>query len=382
MTKQTLDTGWQIVRLGDVVEKTEYKEKNIVSAGLTRFLKVEHLDPDSLKIKRWGIIGEEELPPTFYKVFRRRQVLFPTRNPHLRRTAYADFDGICGEKTLTLQQKGEQLVPEFLPFIFQSETFIEHAVKCAIGSTNKHVRWPDLAAYEFAMPPVEEQKRISNLLLAIDRNTDALHEMSVTTRALWRSISAQEFSKGTDPLEELLNNHFSIISGQVNPTDDSYADLPLIAPNHIEGETGEILKLESARKQGAISGKYLFDVGSVLYSKIRPNLVKATIAPCKGLCSADMYALSPKASIRKEYLLEILLSDRFTQFAISGSMRTGIPKLNRVHLATYKARIPSLKEQDSYLEKALSTRQARNDILMRIEANKELKKIVLQKMQG
>lgn len=57
---------WRTVRLGDIAEKIEEQEHDPVGAGLERFLKVEHMDADSLRIRRWGIIGEEELPHPRY----------------------------------------------------------------------------------------------------------------------------------------------------------------------------------------------------------------------------------------------------------------------------------------------------------------------------
>src|SRR5262249_41038913 len=92
---------------------------------------------------------------------------YPTRNPHLRRTAYAEFDGICGEKTLTLESNGE-IEPRLLPFLFQTEQFIEYATSMAIGSTNPHVRWRDIAAYTFLLPSKDEQRRIADILWAAD----------------------------------------------------------------------------------------------------------------------------------------------------------------------------------------------------------------------
>lgn len=158
---------WRIVSLGDVVVHRQEQERNPESAGFERYLMVDHLDADRLKISRWGAIEGGDLPPTFYKVFRSGQVLYPTRNPHLRRVAYADFDGICGEKTLTLESNGE-IEPRLLPFVFQTDRFIEHAKSMAIGSTNPHVRWRDIAAYEFPLPPKDEQRRIADILWAAD----------------------------------------------------------------------------------------------------------------------------------------------------------------------------------------------------------------------
>ena len=168
-TEHLLDgrINWKRVRLGDLLEKTEAVERDPLVAGFERYLMVEHMDADSLRIQRWGRIANDNIPPTFYKVFRKGQILYPTRNPHLRRAAVAGFDGICGEKTLTLSVR-EGFDARFVPWVFQSESFIEFATNRKIGSTNPHVRWRDVAEFELDLPPLDQQRRIAEILWAVD----------------------------------------------------------------------------------------------------------------------------------------------------------------------------------------------------------------------
>lgn len=168
MSMQIDKSTWKKVKLIDLVTKKEENDKENARDRFDRFLKVEHLDAESLHVKRWGNIADEELPPTFYKIFRKGQVLFPTRNPHLRRTALATFDGICGEKTLTLEPNIHRVLPQFLPFLFHSDTFYQHTTSAIVGSTNPHVRWRDVADYEFLLPPKEQQAKLAELLWAMD----------------------------------------------------------------------------------------------------------------------------------------------------------------------------------------------------------------------
>jgi|GEM_PF-1950593 len=161
-------SSWEKVKLIDVVTKKEENDKENAKNRFERFIKVEHLDAESLHIKRWGNQGKDELPPTFYKVFRKGQVLFPTRNPHLRRTALASFDGICGEKTLTLDTNEEKVLSVFLPFLFHSNGFYQHTTSSIVGSTNPHVRWRDVADYEFLLPPKDQQEKLAELLWAME----------------------------------------------------------------------------------------------------------------------------------------------------------------------------------------------------------------------
>jgi len=136
-----------------------------------------------------------------------------------------------------------------------------------------------------------------------------------------------------------------VASGQVDPRETPYCDWPLVAPNHIEEGSGRLLPAFSAAAQGAISGKYMFQPGDVLYSKIRPYLRKVALPRFSGLCSADMYPLRSNGGIEPGFLFAMLLSKEFTEFASSVSMRTGIPKINREELAKYRCSLPPLPEQ-------------------------------------
>lgn len=84
----------------------------------------------------------------------------------------------------------------------------------------------------------------------------------------------------------------------------------------------------------------------VLYNKIRPYLKKVSRPDFDGICSADMYPLSPKLDrLLRDYLFFLLLSRDFTQYAINGSNRAGMPKVNRKHLFAYRFKLPALDQQ-------------------------------------
>ncbi|MDR5700718.1 restriction endonuclease subunit S [Agromyces aerolatus] len=137
----------------------------------------------------------------------------------------------------------------------------------------------------------------------------------------------------------------TIKSGQVDPRVSPYRELPLIAPDHLASGTGRLIKKVSASAQGAISGKYLVRPGEVIYSKIRPYLQKAYRCDFEALCSADMYPLTPRRGVDSSFILHSLLGHDFTNFAVSVSARSGIPKINREELAEYRMSVPGWAEQ-------------------------------------
>jgi type I restriction enzyme S subunit len=164
MNRQT-PTEWQIVRFGDIAENININEKNPLENGLDRFIGLEHLDPDILKIKRWGLIKDGT---TFTKKFVKGQLLFGKRRSYQHKAALADFDGLCSGDILVFDVKNDRLIPDLLPFMVQTENFFDHAIKTSGGSLSPRTKWKYLSEYEIPLPPAHEQKRISDILWAVE----------------------------------------------------------------------------------------------------------------------------------------------------------------------------------------------------------------------
>ncbi len=379
MPDRKLDSTSRRLELSDVCSEISDRVANPSESEHDRFVGLEHMETGESKLRKFGRTADLV---SSMKLFKKGDVLVARRNVYLKRAAVADFDGVCSGDAIVLRPKvDERFLPGIIPFLLNTERFWEYAIKHAAGTMSKRLSVENLLKYEFALPLIGEQSRLVDLLTVIGQVTEALENARNDAQTLLRSLSMDQFSKGGDDPQN-LSTHYSVVSGQVDPKDSNYSGLPLIAPNHIESGTGRIIGIESASQQSAISGKYLFDQGAVIYSKIRPNLVKAAIAPCRGLCSADMYALITKESLRNEYLLEILLSEHFTQFAVSGSMRTGIPKLNREHLAQYKCVVPDLEKQDEYLSRVRAIREVEANLIQRRNAARRLKDQIISEGMG
>ena len=147
--------------------------------------------------------------------------------------------------------------------------------------------------------------------------------------------------------EKKLGEVCEIKSILVDPKEVQYKDLLHVGGANITSETGELIDLKTAAEEELTSGKFTFNDKDVLYNKIRPYLIKVSRPDFSGLCSADMYPLTSKTGMTRDYLYFILVSRDFTDYAIKNSARAGMPKLNRQALFAYKCMIPSLSEQQS-----------------------------------
>ena len=100
----------------------------------------------------------------------------------------------------------------------------------------------------------------------------------------------------------------------------------------------------------------MFFVGQILYSKIRPNLNKVVIAPCDGLCSADMYPIETDLNVK--FVLYLMLSQYFVeQVSVVIQDRVKMPKINQDELGRIRVVVPTKQEQNEivdYLDKKCS----------------------------
>lgn len=171
------------MRFGDVVELVSDTVRDAVQEGIDRYIAMEHLEPGSLHIRTWGDLSEGT---TFTKRCRPGQVLFGKRRAYQRKVAIAEFDAVVSGDIYVFQAKADRLDPMLLPFLCMSERFFQFAVETSAGSLSPRTNWSHLAEFEFALPPLDQQHRIAELLWAVDeaglRATTVLHALAQLKR--------------------------------------------------------------------------------------------------------------------------------------------------------------------------------------------------------
>lgn len=166
MSNLAQHSDWPVVSFGDVVTHIKDRVQDVMACGLQEYIRGEHFEPANLRLIGRSTLGDGKHGSAFCMRFRPRDVLYVSRNPQLRKAAIADFEGICANTTYVCRAKEEYLLQDLLPFIMQTESFVEYTIRHKRGSTNFYLNWSDIAGYEFALPPLEEQRRISEVLQA------------------------------------------------------------------------------------------------------------------------------------------------------------------------------------------------------------------------
>lgn len=214
------------------------------------------------------------------------------------------------------------------------------------------------------LPNLKEQHRIADFLGSkcseIDTLIEHLRARMESAKEYKKAVITEAVTKGLDKDAKMKDSgvewigeipdgwkvvrfkHIaSIKSNLVQP--DKYMKYPQIAPDNIEKDTGRLLSHQTVEESGVISGNHLFYRGQILYSKIRPNLNKLTVAPFDGLCSADMYPI--EAKLPTLFMVYSMLSTYFvSQVSLIIQDRVKMPKINQEELGEIKVAVPSQQE--------------------------------------
>lgn len=364
-------SGWSRVKLGDVVTKKEENDKENAKSHFERFLKVEHLDAESLHIKRWADQETEELPPTFFKIFRKGQILFPTRNPHLRRTALASFDGICGEKTLTLEPNEDLVSPCLIPFLFHSEDFYAHTTTSIVGSTNPHVRWRDVANYEFLLPPKGQQAKLAELLWSMDevveKELDLLEKIKIMREVHFEELVSQ--GEG----QEIKLSDILILKKSKSPVPhkrERYIGLEHIKP-------GAFYCHDYAESSAVLAQCNIVDDGDLCYSKLRPYLDKAFISKFDAVSTTELLIYDVEG-VSKEYVLNLFHSKSFINYVTGKGFGTKMPRVSHEIIGEY--RIKRLADERTLLEKIEQYQVSEKEIEKKIDSSVMLYKSLINQV--
>lgn len=167
----------------DVRETYKGSQKDIPIVGL------EHITPEDINLALWDTNVEN----TFTKHFCKGDVLFGRRRAYLKKAALAPFDGICSGDITVIRAKDGVLDPSLLPFIVQNDQLFDFAVSQSAGSLSPRVKWEHLGQYELNLPPLDEQKKLAEVLWSIDDTLQSYKKLLVETDNMMKSRFIEMF---------------------------------------------------------------------------------------------------------------------------------------------------------------------------------------------
>lgn len=262
---------YSTIRFGDMVQNINERILPEDAEGLP-YVGLEHLDPESLKIRRWGTPDEVEAQKLrFYA----GDIIFGKRRYYQKKLAVADFDGICSAHAMVLRAKPNVVLPEFLPFFMQSEMFFERAMAISVGSLSPTINWSTLAKQEFPLPPLDEQRRIAEILWAVEDAIEAWIIALIGINQLKESIQNRFFNEETahtngwkiQPLKNCAFVQTGIAKGKRYGPDEDIVELPYLRVANVQDGYLDLEEIKTIAVERTNVDKYSLQLGDVLMTE-------------------------------------------------------------------------------------------------------------------
>jgi type I restriction enzyme, S subunit len=380
-----LKPGWRRVRFGDVVRLVSDR-CDPLNSGIERFVGLEHIQPGDLRIRSWGYVADGT---TFTSRFRPGQVLFGKRRAYQRKVAVADFEGVCSGDIYVFEADDSRvLLPELLPFVCQTDGFFEHAVGTSAGSLSPRTNWTSIASYKFTLPPLGEQRRLVQLLVAGRAAAEAVTQAIVMAKqtteafvdnALKRMLAEYPTYSAPELLKRLT------VGIVVKPADlytEAVEGVPALRSLNIA--PGRLITRDLVRITAnghAMHAKSSLHPGDVVVVRTgRPGDAAVIPQGTGPLNCIDLIVTTPRPEIRSEFLCHVLNSAFGRRQISSGAAGTAQQHFNVGAFKRLRLPCPPLVHQDELVKTVHELSTATRSLENRMASAQSLHQTLLKEV--
>ena len=257
MTRYRFD---QIAENSTAKKKPEESDRN-------RYVGLEHLDPGTLEVTRWGA---EVTPKGDKLLMKKGDVLFGRRRAYQKKVGIAPFDGIFSAHGMVLRPKADVVDPMFFPFFISSDMFLDEAIRVSVGSLSPTANWKDLRTLEFDLPSPGKQRELAGILSEAESLKGHYRKLLTTCEHVVKSQFVEIFSKKEFPLIPLSQACTKITDGTHKTPQYQEAGIAFISAKNVTSD-GKLdfsdIKHISTDEYESIQNRCETQIGDVLLTK-------------------------------------------------------------------------------------------------------------------
>ena len=163
----------------------------------TPYLGLEHLDGDG-GIDCTQTVGSAELKSNKFQ-FSDRHILFGKLRPYLRKIVRPEFSGVCSTDIIPILPK-EGVSRDYLFYFLRTPDTVNLATSRSSGANLPRLGPKQLASFQIPLPPIEEQKRIAEILDKADalraKRRAALAQLDTFTQSIFLDMFGDPAASG------------------------------------------------------------------------------------------------------------------------------------------------------------------------------------------
>lgn len=365
----------QSIKFSDIFREVKISSKEPLADGYERYIGLEHLDSDSLKIKRWGITAEDN--PSFTRVFKKGYVLFGKRRPYLRKAAIAEFDGICSGDIIVLDIK-EGINREFAYQFLTSKSLWDWAIRTSSGSLSPRTKFKELSKLEINID-IEKVNAASLVFKHVRDYLTISEDVFSSISNLKDSLILSAINARGMNLKPYKLQHIShlMVNGVVGKSTHAYngGEVPYVMGKNVSKNKMLLEDLEHVNYAfHHANPRSVLCAGDVLVVQ-SGHIGTACVVP-KELEGANCHALiiiRPNTDYVNPYYLSYYLNSVHVQHELKElHIGTTIKHINTGDLRKFVIKIPDLEIQDKIVEALTLASQETTLMLEKIKLSKKI----------
>lgn len=242
-----------------------------------------------------------------------------------------------------------RLLPAYLAQYVKTAPYWSWVRLMSMRSGQPGINGNEYGRLSIPLPPLPEQRAIAAALADVDEllaglDAQIAKQRAVKTAAMQRLLSGRTRLPGFGGAWE--TRRFGDIAlprrERNNPSKLRTYDF-CVELEHIEQGTGRLSGSTSATSQSSL--KSTFEIGDVLFGKLRAYLRKYWHADRQGVCSTEIWVLVPNYQVvLSEFLFQIVQVDEFIE-AASMAYGTHMPRSDWNVIKNLEVVVPPLGEQ-------------------------------------
>lgn len=345
----------QKVRFGDVAERINIHVDQ-QNTDLEYYIGGEHIESCEFMIHSKAPIKGATIGYQFQFGFEPNDILFMTKNPHLRKASMVDFRGLCSIATFVIRTKDKsQLLQEYLLLEMQSDRFWQYLEENKSGGVNYFINWGTLSNYMFDLPDMSKQKELSKKVWSAYRVKEAYKKLLVATDEMVKSQFIEMFGDPMTNTKEWseygkINQYAQVILGTTpNSKEASYwdGDIKWITPAEMTDESYYIYDTERHITEDGVKSASLtlLPYRSVLFSTRAP-IGKVGLAGAPMYCNQGFKNFICGEKLNPVYLYYSLIYKR--EYLISLGTGTTFKELSKKTVEGLNIAVPPIHLQNQF----------------------------------
>lgn len=358
------------VRFSDVVKRVNvFVDRE--QTDLLYYVGGEHIDSDTFMVRKKGLIKGATIGYKFHFGFQPGHILFMSRNPHLRKCSMVDFAGVCSDSTYVVETRDENvLLQKYLLIEMQSDRFWKWAEENKSGSVNYLINYCTLDSYEFDLPPIAEQRTLSEKLWAANDLKEKYQNLLAATDEMLKAKFREMFS-GVNSYEqvELSSVCDTFIDGDwIESKDQSPGGIRIVQTGNVgcgcyidKADKARYVNDETFRRIGCTE---IFP-GDILISRLPDPVGRACVLPVgigRAITAVDCTIVRTGRKILPDFLVAATMTADYQRQIDEFTMGTTRARVSRGNLSKIKIPLPPLALQREFVDIAKAAEASKAEL--------------------